>query len=168
MYSYCKEKFCLCHSRELKGSLRSLSDDVRPTFVSHFSSNDEVFLHIDIIFLSLQFLWTADTRSSPPLPPPPPTMYTSHASSSILIPLDFIAINISAVYTPPYGDNGSVWVVWMWTTTTCHPLPPPPPFRVTKLIFETQKSFFFFWVITIQNIIYTANQKKHLIIWDLA
>ena len=39
---------------------------------------------------------------------PPPTMYTSHASSSILIPLDFIAINISAVYTPPYGDNGSV------------------------------------------------------------
>ena len=78
-----------------------------------------------------------------PSPPPPPTMYTSHASSSILIPLDFIAINISAVYTPPYGDNGSVWVVWMWTTTTCHPLPPPPPFRVTKLIFETQKSFFF-------------------------
>ena len=80
-----------------------------------------------------------------PLPPSPPTMYTSHASSSILIPLDFIAINISAVYTPPYGDNGSVWVLWMWTTTTCHPLPPPPPppFRVTKLIFETQKPFFF-------------------------
>lgn len=105
-----------------------------------------------------------------PLPPSPPTMYTSHASSSILIPLDFIAINISAVYTPPYGDNGSVWVLWMWTTTTCHPLPPPspPPFRVTKLIFETQKPFFFSWVITIQNIIYTVNQQKHLIIWDLA
>ena len=81
----------------------------------------------------------------PGLPPSPPTMYTSHASSSILIPLDFIAINISAVYTPPYGDNGSVWVLWMWTTTTCHPLPPPPspPFPCNQTNFWNSEAFFF-------------------------